>query len=93
MTDVETQAAIDALARRLRTRDNASDEDERADAEVFALEFLTALRSQGWRPTEAKRRVPGLPSGVKDPAAAARGAAMARELLEHRNDDDPDAAA
>jgi hypothetical protein len=48
MTDRETTAAIDALTRRLRNRDPGTDD------EVFALEFITALRARGWRPTEAK---------------------------------------
>ena len=48
MTDRETTAAIDALAHRLRNRDPGTDD------EVFALEFITALRARGWRPTEAR---------------------------------------
>ena len=51
MTDAETTAAIEALAHRVKSRDAEAD---RADAEVFALEFMTALRGRGWRPTEAK---------------------------------------
>src|SRR5687768_12416033 len=50
--DQPTQAAIAALAHRLRERDRA---DDRADADDFADEFMTALRGQGWRPTEAVR--------------------------------------
>lgn len=50
MTDLdrETSAAVDALANRLRNR------DPEVDAEVFAREFMTALRGRGWRPTEAR---------------------------------------
>jgi hypothetical protein len=48
MTDRETTAAVDALTRRLRDRDPGTDD------EVFALEFITALRARGWRPTEAR---------------------------------------
>ena len=48
MTDHETTAAVDALTRRLRDRDPGTDD------EVFALEFITALRARGWRPTEAR---------------------------------------
>jgi hypothetical protein len=48
MTDRETAAAVDALTRRLRNRDPGTDD------EVFALEFITALRARGWRPTEAR---------------------------------------
>jgi hypothetical protein len=49
MTDPDTSAAIEALAFRLR---NNRDEDP----DVFALEFITALRGHGWRPTEAKAK-------------------------------------
>ena len=48
MTDPDTRAAIDALTHRLRNRDPGTDD------EVFALEFITALRARGWRPTEAR---------------------------------------
>jgi hypothetical protein len=48
MTDHETRSAVDALAHRLRSRDPGTDD------EVFALEFITALRARGWRPTEAR---------------------------------------
>ena len=51
MTDAETSAAIDALAHRLRLRDEAMRD---ADADVFAAEAVTALRGYGWRPTPAK---------------------------------------
>ena len=55
MTDAETTAAIEAMAYRVRQRDAAmNDGEDYADADVFALEFLTALRGQGWRPTPAK---------------------------------------
>ena len=55
MTDQETSAAVEALAHRLRNRDAAvRDGEDYPDAEPFALEFLTALRGQGWRPTAAK---------------------------------------
>ena len=50
MTDPETRSAVDALAHRLRNRDPGTDDD------VFALEFITALRARGWRPTEARTR-------------------------------------
>lgn len=55
MTDHDTTQAIEALAHRIRTRDA---EPERSDADVFALEFITALRGHGWRPTEAKASTP-----------------------------------
>jgi len=55
MTDNETTAAIEAMAYRVRSRDEAiRDGEDFADADVFALEFITALRGQGWRPTAAK---------------------------------------
>lgn len=56
MTDAETQAAIDALAYRIRNRDAAVRDggEDVGDAEPFALEFMTALRGHGWRPTPAK---------------------------------------
>ena len=46
--DEESRAAIDALVYRLRNRDDETDD------EVFAAEFIAALRGRGWRPTEAK---------------------------------------
>lgn len=52
MTDAETTAAIEALAYRLRTRDAAmNDGEDYADPEVFAAEYLTAMRGRGWRVT------------------------------------------
>jgi len=61
MTDAETAAAIDALVYRVKARDKAiRDGEDHPDAEPFALEFLTALRGQGWRPTPAKATVPPL---------------------------------
>ncbi len=55
--DRETAAAVEALARRIRTRDAAvhAADDDLADAELFAREFMLALRGRGWRPTEARR--------------------------------------
>lgn len=57
MTDADTTAAIEALAYRIRERDA---DPERSDADVFALEFMTALRGRGWRPTAAKTEQPPL---------------------------------
>ena len=52
MTDADTQAAIEALAHRIRNRDAAmNDGEDYADDEVFAREFMTALRGRGWRVT------------------------------------------
>lgn len=50
--DEASRAAVAALTYRLRERD-AMAEADRPDAEVFGLEFMTALRGQGWRPTPA----------------------------------------
>jgi len=60
VTDADTTAAVDALAHRLRERDTAMrDGAEYADAEVFASEFMLALRTKGgWRPTPAKAVTP-----------------------------------
>ena len=53
MTDAETSAAIEALVYRLKNRGGEDDE-------VFALEYVTALRGRGWRPTPAKATAPPL---------------------------------
>jgi hypothetical protein len=61
VTDKETAAAITSLASRVRERDEAMrNGGEFADADVFALEYLTALRGRGWRVTSA--RTAGLPT-------------------------------
>ncbi len=60
MTDSDTTAAVEALAYRIRERDAAiRDGQDFADADVFAAEFMTAMRGHGWRPTPAKTS--GLP--------------------------------
>lgn len=94
MTDADTTAAIEALAHRMRTRDAAmNDGDDYADADVFALEFITALRGQGWRLTAAKAQAAWKrpDSYSKTPDWHDR-AAEARELLLHRNDPQDGAA-
>lgn len=59
MTDADTSAAIEALTHRFKTRDQAiRDGEDHPDAEVVALEFMTALRGQGWRPTAARSAAP-----------------------------------
>lgn len=64
MTDAETSAAIEALTHRLRQRDEAMrDGAEYADAEVFALEFITAMRGYGWRHSEALAPPKPVPAG------------------------------
>ena len=93
MTDPDTAAAIEALAYRLR---NNQDEDP----DLFALEFMTALRGRGWRPTEAKvlpawkpgaRGDSGLPKGEEAAelvrkAHADAEAARAAFQAKHRGD-------
>ena len=77
MTDHETASAVAALTRRLRDREPGDDD------EVFALEFITALRARGWRPTEAKVRPAWkLPAGHGvDPTEGYRAA---RQALDER---------
>ena len=96
MTDAEITAAVEALAHRIRQRDNAihACENDIGDAEVFAQEFITALRGHGWRPTGAKAGaqpmhappVPDRRSRDEELAAARAGlaarAAAAREAKE-----------
>ncbi len=63
MTDTDTAAAIKALTHRLSVRDAAvRDGREPEDAEVFAAEFLTAMRGYGWRPTNARSFTPPKPA-------------------------------
>ncbi|MGR6915388.1 hypothetical protein ACU635_14180 [[Actinomadura] parvosata] len=74
--------AVAALAHRLRQRDQLAAQ-ERPDAHAFALEFVTAMHGHGWRPTNAQRN-PWVSKPIRDHSdAAARGAALARQLLEH----------
>jgi hypothetical protein len=81
MTDHETTQAVEALAHRLRERDGEAD---RSDAEVFALEFMTALRGQGWRPTPAKANAAPLHAApVPDRRSRDEELAAARAVL-HR---------
>lgn len=96
MTDAETTAAVDALARRLRERDTAMrDGTDYADAEVFAAEYIAALRARGgWRPTEA-RAVPAWnrhPVAGSGPTADYRAARAALEEKLARREDEEGAA-
>jgi hypothetical protein len=79
MTDPDTTKAVEALAHRLRSWDR-----DDTDAEVFALEFMTALLGQGWRMTQAKAPVAWEPVPVT-PGAYERGGALARERLLNRH--------
>lgn len=71
MTDAEASAAVEALTRSIRDRDQAiRDGEEHADPEVFASECVTAMRGFGWRPTAARpytapKPVPAPPGGGK----------------------------
>lgn len=82
MTDAETAAAIEALAHRLRKRDEAMrNSEDYADAEPFALEFMAALRGRGWRVTNTAPP-PAHPDGAgrpKDPEVAGLVAAVKAE--------------
>lgn len=63
MTDQETTAAVVALTHRLRERDAAvRDGTDHADAEVFALEFVTAMLGYGWRHVAALARPKAAPA-------------------------------
>jgi hypothetical protein len=71
--DAETRAAVDALAYRLRNHDPDTD-PLGVDAEVFAAEYVAALKARGWRPVLAVppdadwRRASGrTPRGSLDP--------------------------
>ncbi|GAA2686260.1 hypothetical protein GCM10010400_58210 [Streptomyces aculeolatus] len=82
--DPADRDAITSLAARIRRRDEAP-ADERPDPEVLAQEYVTALRSHGWRPTAAAPpapaddwRTPARPAG---PDAVRRHAAAARAAL------------
>jgi hypothetical protein len=88
MTDHETASAVDALTRRLRNREPGTDD------EVFALEFITALRARGWRPTEARVRPAWkLPAGHGvDPTADYRAARQALDERLSRREPGGDAA-
>ena len=50
--DTETRAAVDALVYRLRNR--GDDQGQFAtDDELFAAEYVTVMKSRGWRPVLA----------------------------------------
>lgn len=87
-TDIDqaTREAIAALTSRVRNRDAA---DEREDAELFAMEFLAAMRGQGWRPTPARPAQPWHQQIAPplDPEVAHRGAALARQALADAEED------
>jgi hypothetical protein len=94
MTDAETTAAVEALAHRIRTRDEALRDgaEDTADAEPFAQEFITALRGQGWRPTEARRSKPWAGNDDGDSPLPQPDKPGGAEYLEHRRRVDAAAA-
>jgi hypothetical protein len=77
--DEATRAAVAALAYRVRERDVA---DEPVDAELFAVEFMNAMRGHGWRPTEAVR-----PSDAWKTAVTAEGTGPNAEFRAAREHD------
>jgi len=86
VTDNETSDAIEALTHRVKLRDQAiRDGEDYPDAEPFALEFLTALRGQGWRPTAAKATSPPLHAPpLPDRPSRAESLAAVRADMEAR---------
>lgn len=50
--DVETRAAVSALVYRLRNRGDEQGQFA-TDDELFASEYLTVMKSRGWRPVLA----------------------------------------
>ena len=74
MTDAETSAATEAIARLVRNRDTAMrDGEDYADPEVFAAECVAAMRGYGWRHNEAL--------APPKPAPVTPGTASKREEL------------
>ncbi|MFI6889164.1 hypothetical protein [Streptosporangium canum] len=82
-----TEDAIRALAHRIYARDQ-QDPAERPGPADFALEFMTTLRGQGWRRTNAGQA----PQTTSQPGpdTYSRGAALARQLLQKPAEDDPE---
>jgi hypothetical protein len=75
MTDRETAAAVDALTRRLRNRDPHTDD------EVFALEFITALRDLGGDETAMGDGTGGAVPGLACPGCGSPDVDLRRGLL------------
>ncbi|WP_113705463.1 hypothetical protein [Nonomuraea lactucae] len=74
--------AVAELARRVYERDQLPPE-ERSDPRAFAAEVVTGMHGHGWRLTNARRRSSWISTPIRDnTATTARGAAMARQLLE-----------
>lgn len=86
MTDADTAAAIESLAYRLRQRDEAMrNGTDAADPEVFALEFLTAMRGKGWRHLEALAAPKPAPADGSDSRRSAELLAPLRDRLAEIN--------
>lgn len=86
--DQETRDAVTALAHRIRQRD-ADPPEVRLDAELFAREFITALRMRGWRPTPAR---PAVDWRVTEPPATPdtvhqRAADIRSQMRQHHTPD------
>lgn len=66
--------AITALSLRLQALDVP-------DADVHALEYVTALMGQGWRPTPARKSTDWRASELQPPEVAAHGISAVREAF------------
>jgi hypothetical protein len=91
--DHESAKAVEALVYRLKNREPGTDD------EVFALEYVTAMRGHGWRPTLAQRvpwqRVEGdsrLPDASKDGGAQYLAAKQALAQRREAQNADQEAA-
>lgn len=77
MTDAETAAAVKALAHRLRQRDEAMrNGEEYADAEPFALEYVTAMLGNGWRHLDALAKPKPAPAESEPGSGSSRRAEL-----------------
>jgi hypothetical protein len=94
--DRETTAAVRDLASRIRNL------DPEVDPDLFAREFMLALRGRGWRLTEARKRTwrpqpasgsGGLPTGTEAAELlrkARADAETARDAFQAEHRDNPD---
>ena len=83
MTDLDkhTADAVEALVFRLRNRGDGEGQFA-TDPEVFAQEFMTAMRGRGWRPVDA---LSGAPQAAPraDPPEEFREALAALKARQH----------
>jgi WhiB family redox-sensing transcriptional regulator len=84
VTSDATENAIRALAHRVYDRDHADPED-RASTTDFAFEFVTWLRTNGWKHTP-----PASPAPSPAPPAGLHGADIARHALAQLGKGDTD---